>query len=916
MEGEAITMSQQEWSRIRSVLEQALDLEPSERAAFVERACSGSPDLKREVEELLAAEGAAPWLEPATSEELGRALGRDAVPGRVGAWKLVRRIGEGGMGAVWLAERVEGGFAQRAAVKLIKRGMDTDDVLRRFARERAALAALEHPGIARLYDGGSTEDGRPYLVMEYVEGLTLGEHVERHKRSLAERLELVAKVCDAVDHAHERGLLHRDLKPQNVLVSADGTPKLLDFGIAKVLGAKDEVSRTATERRILTPHYASPEQLRGEELGRASDVFSLGVMLYELIEGRRPFESTRAPESEPQALTRSTRLLGGDLATVVRKALQIEPYRRYATAAAFADDLRRLVAGEPVLARPDTWTYRSSKFVRRNRALVIATGLVIVGLTTGLVVAWQQYAQAEVARRAAELDRQVADAARTTAETEREAAEQARESAEAARKLADARLESVVKVTASLTNNLTSRLATIDGILPQREAVLREMEQQLVAIRGQATGNEAIAIELGWVRRDLANVIGQPNGTSSGRYGEARELLTLAIADLEPWIDQPEAAEDLIACAAGLLTSRAEILVEGLKRDEARVDVERALAILRARRQRSKPSVALLTRECHALNALVSVERDSRNREAQERVTAEYLALVDDAVRLFPDSTLFRYWLATALINRASSELGLGQVETARLNLERGVEILRALHQSDPQHSVYRRALGSGIYYLAEAHGSLANDAEAARLGAEALEIHEETIRREPADSHARDMLVNYAYSAGTKSLAAGDLETASRQLQRTLEAVEERIARQPDRTALNITWASTSSELAVVLARRGEFDPAFEMCEKAFERAERLRGPGQDSDFEYGLGLVYMNSAKCRIEAAKYAERELDRRKADLALAADSAREARRLFEIADLLSAFGSDGKAILDEAEGVIAEADELAAKLADS
>ena len=909
-------MSQQEWSKVRSVLEQALDLDPSERAVFVARACTGAPDLKREVEELLAAEGAAPWLEPASSEELGRALGRDAAPVRVGAWKLVRRIGEGGMGAVWLAERVEGGFAQRAAVKLVKRGMDTDDVLRRFERERAALAALEHPGIARLYDGGSTGDGRPYLVMEYVEGLTLGEHVERHKRSLNERLELVARVCDAVDHAHERGLLHRDLKPQNVLVTADGTPKLLDFGIAKVLSVSDEVSRTATERRILTPHYASPEQLRGEELRPSSDVFSLGVMLYELVEGRRPFESTRTPDAEPSALTRSTRLLGGDLATVLRKALQIEPHRRYPSAAMLADDLRRLVAGEPVLARPDTWTYRSAKFVRRNRALVVATVLVIVGLSTGLVVAWVQYSQAEIARQTAEADRLVADAARATAETEREAADLARQAAEEARKLADARLEGVVKVTASLTNTLTSRLATIDGILPQREAVLREMERQLIAIQAQAQGSQSIATELGWVRRDLANVIGQPHGTSSGRYDEARKIIIQALADLETWLERPEVSDDLVACAAGLLSSRGEILIESGDPAGSRADVERALEILRRQRGRSGMKSVLLSREFQALNALVSVERESRDREAQARVTVEMLALGEESVRLFPESTTFRYTFSTALINQGSSELELGEFEAARKSLERGVELLRGLQKEDPQHSTYRRALGSGLYYLAEAHTSVADDVEAARLGSEALEIHEETVRREPADTHARDLLVNYAYSAGTKSLAAGDLETASRQLRRTLEAVEDRLVRQPERTSLNITWASTSAELAVVLARRGQFDEAFELCEQAFERASRIIGPNQGADFEYGLGLVYMNSAKCRNLAARHAERELDLRKADLALAGESSREARRLFEIADRNGIFGVDDRALFGEVDGVTREADELAAQLADS
>ena len=888
-------MSEQEWSRVRSVLEQALDLDPSERAAFVAKTCAGAPELQREVEELLAAEGAATWLEPASSEELGRALGRDAAPMRVGAWKLVGRIGEGGMGTVWLAERVEGGFAQRAAVKLVKRGMDTDDVLRRFERERAALAALEHPGIARLYDGGSTEDGRPYLVMEYVEGLTLAEHVERHTRSLNERLELVARVCDAVDHAHERGLLHRDLKPQNVLVSADGTPKLLDFGIAKLFKAGENVSRTATERRILTPHYASPEQLRGEELGPASDVFSLGVMLFELVEGRRPFESMRTAEAEPSALTRGTKNFGGDLATVVRKALQVEPHRRYPSAAMLADDLRRLVAGEPVLARPDTWTYRSAKFVRRNRALVVATVLVIVGLSTGLVVAWEQYSKAELARQVAENERA---------------------STEAARKLADARLESVVQVTASLTNNLTTRLATIDGILPQREALLREMEKQLAEIQREATGSLAIATELGWIRRDLANVIGQPHGGGSGRYEEALGVLKTALADLEPRLAVAEVTDDLVACVAGLLTASSEILLQFGQLAEARVEIERTLKILRERRQLSGPKASLLTRECGALNCLVSLERDSRDREAQARVTAEYLALVEEAVSLYPESQHFRFWLANALINDGSSELEFGHFASARTKLERGVELARELRREDPEHTTYRRSISSALYYLAEAHASVADDAEAARLGSEALELQEETVLREPADVHARDLIVNYAYSAGTKSLAAGDLETAGRQLRRTLEAVDDRLARQPEQVSLNITWASTSAELAVVLARRGEFDPAFELCQQAFERAERLRGPGQGLDFECGLGLVYMNSAKCRILASKDAARELDRRKSDLSLAAESAHEARRLFEIADRNGVFGVDDRALFGEVEGVTREAEELAAKLADS
>ena len=337
-----------------------------------------------------------------------------------------RELGRGGMGAVYLAERVDGGFAQRVAIKLIKRGMDTDQVLARFRAERQILASLDHPNIARLLDGGSTTDGLPYLAMEYIDGQPIDEFADAQTLSIADRLLLFLQVCDAVSYAHGHGVIHRDIKPLNILVTPAGVPKLLDFGIAKVLDdPAAEVTSTITGLRLFTPEYASPEQVEGRHATAASDVYALGVVLYELLTGRSPYRlSSRAlqdvaaavcttePDRPSTAVTRSpdaagdtlrrrrrepradhaiqvgaasarqlSRMLRGDLDTIVLAALRKEPGRRYPSVAAFAEDLRRYLDGRPVLARTDGLAYRAGKFVRRNRAVVAAAGLAAVSLT-------------------------------------------------------------------------------------------------------------------------------------------------------------------------------------------------------------------------------------------------------------------------------------------------------------------------------------------------------------------------------------------------------------------------------------------------------------------------------------------------------------------------------------------------------
>ncbi len=405
-----------DWELARPLLARLLALPEAEREGVLERECDGDPRLRDRMRSLLAAgHERRDLLEPPPREGARAAL---AAGDLVGAWRLERPLGAGGMGEVWLAERADSDFRQRVAIKVVKRGMDTDEVLRRFRRERKVLAALEHPSMPHLIDGGATDDGRPYLVMEYVDGQPLDAYVRARGLDLEARLELFLEVCEAVQFAHERGIVHRDLKPSNVLVTGGGEPRLLDFGISKVLEAGEgfgTLELTLTGQQMLTPRYASPEQVRGEPVTAAADVYALGLLLWELLIGRPALEvealtqvdlreaicerSVPRPSLAVEATeTGLKRALAGDLDTICLMALRKEPERRYASVQLMADDLRRHLEGHPVAARPDTMTYRVSKFVRRNRTLVGGVVATFVVLVMGLVATFFLYHQA---RRAA-----------------------------------------------------------------------------------------------------------------------------------------------------------------------------------------------------------------------------------------------------------------------------------------------------------------------------------------------------------------------------------------------------------------------------------------------------------------------------------------------------------------------------------
>lgn len=422
--------------QVTTIIERAKALPAMERGAYLKHACGADETLLSHV--LLAlgdvhgddpASSRGFWDEVAKGESSQGALAQSLEGQRLGRYRILRKLGAGGMGDVYLAERADEEYQQRVAIKIVRGGVYSTQIRSRLRMERQILATLQHPNIARLLDGGRADDGTPYLVMEYIDGEPIDTYCDRHRLSIAERLALVRTVCSAVHYAHQNLIVHRDLKPNNILITAEGIPKLLDFGIAKLLDqrhvAASTLAVTQMEYRVLTPAHASPEQLRGDVITTASDIYVLGVLLYELVCGLRPFDLAggnlsdmeriicheQAPppsqriaqlsQLSPQQLTdiatarnttaaRLRKQLDGDLDNIIGMAMRKEADRRYGSVEQLSADLGRHLDGQPVLAVADTWLYRTSKFVRRHALAVAASTVAVVMLTAFSIITFTQ----------------------------------------------------------------------------------------------------------------------------------------------------------------------------------------------------------------------------------------------------------------------------------------------------------------------------------------------------------------------------------------------------------------------------------------------------------------------------------------------------------------------------------------------
>ena len=428
-------MTTADWQRVKTLFSEAVDLAAHDRAAYLRKACGSDAQLRHEVESLLKShDGVGEFLESTAVTEAASSLQEDLtnrwIGQRIGPYVLVGELGHGGMGQVFRARRADGQYQSEVAIKLVRAACESPSVHRRFLAERQILAGLVHPGIARLLDGGATQDNVPYLVMELVEGKPIDEYCTANELSIPERLSLFLSACDAVSYAHRHLVVHRDLKPSNIFVTREGTVKLLDFGVAKVLDSMSPpgaAQPTVTLMRALTINFASPEQIRGEPVTTVSDVYSLGVLLYHLLTGVSPYRSASgpsvsavqreicgeqlppppslaAPAHVPESADRTSRSqLRGDLDSIALLALQKDPGRRYSSVDLFAADIRRHLGDQPVLARGNTVLDRVSKFVRRHRlaTAACAAGFLAVVVAVALLARSERVQNAESARRLA-----------------------------------------------------------------------------------------------------------------------------------------------------------------------------------------------------------------------------------------------------------------------------------------------------------------------------------------------------------------------------------------------------------------------------------------------------------------------------------------------------------------------------------
>lgn len=423
-------MNPEKWNKIKAIFSRATDLPPAEREMFLNSNSDIGAEIIAEVRRLLAADEknnfenpiaaiAHLWLDNEAENFIGR---------EIGSYKIIREIGRGGMGVVFEAVREIEDVSQKVALKILQKGMTSDALLRRFRHERQILASLEHPNIARLLDGGKDADGTPFLAMEFVDGIPIDEFCDAKDLGIQQRLQIFLQACAAVSFAHSRLVIHRDLKPSNIFVTCDGNVKLLDFGISKILSDEENANnQTVTILGMMTPEYASPEQIKGAQLTTGSDIYSLGLLLYELLTGAKAYafhnkrldemakviceieprkpssiiskpslfdgNSTEDGESlinknkqnaRPRSKIQNSKSLRGDLDNIILKSLRKDAARRYVSVEQFADDIRRHLNGLPVVARPDTFSYRFSKFIARNRVPVTASVLVFLFLAGGI----------------------------------------------------------------------------------------------------------------------------------------------------------------------------------------------------------------------------------------------------------------------------------------------------------------------------------------------------------------------------------------------------------------------------------------------------------------------------------------------------------------------------------------------------
>jgi non-specific serine/threonine protein kinase/serine/threonine-protein kinase len=728
-------MNAERWGEVCRLFDAAREIPEAERAAFLQGECRGDRDLEAEVLSLLSRDEGESFL-----DEPGPA----ALPirRRVGPYEIVAEIGRGGMGVVYEAVRGDQGFERAVAVKLVKRGMDTDFILRRFESERRILGELDHPNIARVFDGGSTEDGLPYFVMELISGENLLEYCERRKLDTAAKLALFRQVCAAVTYAHQRLVIHRDIKPANILVTEEGIPKLLDFGIAKVLAGEEASARTETALRVLTPEYASPEQILGRDITTSSDVYSLGVVLYELLTGQRPYKvATHAPEEIVSAVVRQEPAKPGtkvklhrDLDNIVMMALRKEPGRRYASAEQLSEDIRRHLDGLPVRATPDSFDYRAGKFIRRHRAGVAAAGLAAASLVAGLALA---VSQMRVAQRE--------------------------------RSRAQAHLSEVRKLATSFLFEHHDAIKDLAGSTPARKLLLERGVAYLDSLSREVGGDAQFQRELAEAYEKIGNLQGgKGNEGSLGSPEKALESLRKSLRLREALVsgarpdpkDKNDLAQTLIAM--GNLAQRQGSKAESL------AYYRRAAAIREALVAESPADAGLKNDLGVSYHFIATGLYETGDEPGQIQARRKEVALFAEVAALKPGDRKARRNLALAYQYLGSELSGSTAIARPSDDLSGAAQALgtarsiqEALCAEDPGNATYKKDLSSTLAELAHLQTQMGRLAEAVESVRNALQIRETLAAADPKDITVRKLVTASQMRLGNQLAMLGEYDEA-----------------------------------------------------------------------------------------------------------------------------------------------------------
>lgn len=788
-------MKPERWQQVKQTLAAALDQEDTRaRSAFLQEACADDTALRREVDSLLA--------QPEDEfEECAQNIGIlhpevDAAftaGRRVGAYELVSELGRGGMGAVWLATRADLEFQKEVAIKLLKRGTDTDEVLRRFRSEREILARLEHPNIARLLDAGTTPDGLPFFVMEYVVGARLTDYCFAQKLSVRDRLGLFLKVCGAVQFAHQNLVIHRDLKPANILVTAAGEPKLLDFGIAKLVADDTPLEVTAWDRQRLTPGYASPEQARGEAITTVSDVYSLGALLFELLTGAIPHRfSTRRPsaaelqqvitEQEPRKPSAEVsdrvlqRELSGDLDNIILTALRKEPARRYRGVGSFADDVGRYLANRPIRARGATTVYRARKFLRRNRRGVVAATLLVCAILGGVIATLRESAQT-------------------------------RRRADDVRRLAD-----------SFLFEFDDLLVNIAGSTHARSLIVGRALQYLDQVARDARGDRSLQIDLAQAFVKVGNLQGKPYvanlGDTAGALGSYGKAVAIAqpLAAAENGSRSTGARQVLSEAYANLGTveSRLNRTEDAVRHQHAALEINEKL-LIDAPARGDEWRRRIVTSRLGLGDAIMARNHLRQEVEAYRAALVYYreaLPICEQLVRATPASVPDRYRLiqTCSRIGPVLAEIGAATHDPAA-SREALVFHARSLAletedlSRDPENVRLRRAYGGELASTAYAR-LLAGGELSEALGEcdQAVAMQRALAAADPQNLEARQDLAQALYIRGRLAAARNERAVAADTYRECIGILEPLVGAHPDNVETAFDLGRARSGLAEVL--------------------------------------------------------------------------------------------------------------------